>query len=116
MPARQGPHAGKGPRGWTRSDDRLWEEVSDRLHKDHLLDAREIDVRVHDGVVTLTGEAPGASDAAHAEMLARETPGVVQVVNRLTFHPGPRAVDRSQAKPEDPPSGPWGRWKPPVIT
>lgn len=114
---RDGLHAGKGPKGWTRSDARLCEEVSDRLMQDRLLDARGVEVAADDGAVTLTGEVPGASDVAHAEMLARETPGVSSVRNLLRFQPGLRAVDK--LKPAgDPPGlqGRWGRWLPPVIT
>ena len=116
MADRQGLHAGKGPRGWTLTDSRLIDEVSDRLMEDRLLDAREVEVSAGAGVVTLSGEVPGASVVAHAEMLARQTTGVREVRNQLTFRPGPRAVDRQ--RPEDEPSlnGRWGRWVPPFIT
>lgn len=116
MAHRQDLHAGKGPRGWTLSDTRLIEEISDRLAEDRLLDAREISVAADAGVVTLSGEVPGASDVAHAEMLAREAPGVRAVVNRLSFRPGPRAVDRLRPPDEPNLSGRWGRWVPPFIT
>ena len=43
-------HAGKGPRGWTLRDDRLIEEVSDRLLEDRLLDARHVEI---DAVIAL---------------------------------------------------------------
>ena len=116
MADRQGLHAGKGPRGWTLSDTRLIDEVSDRLMGDRLLDARGVEVSADAGVITLSGEVPGASDAAHAELLARGTVGVRDVVNRLRFQPGARAVDR--LRPEDEPNlnGRWGRWVPPFIT
>lgn len=109
-------HAGKGPRGWTLRDDRLIEEVSERLMEDPLLDARRVEVSANAGVVTLAGDVPGASDMAHAEMLARRTPGVTSVVNRLQVQPGQRAVDRPD--PEEAPhyEGRWGRWVPPFIT
>ena len=81
-------HQGKGPRGWTLRDDRVIEEVSDRLMDDRLLDARHIEVSANAGVVTLSGDVPGASDVAHAEMLARQAPGVTEVVNQLTVDPG----------------------------
>jgi osmotically-inducible protein OsmY len=109
-------HAGKGPRGWTLRDDRLIEEVSERLMEDRLLDARRVEVSANAGVVTLAGDVPGASDMAHAEMLARQTPGVTSVVNRLQVQPGQRAVDRPG--PDETPhyEGRWGRWVPPFIT
>ena len=109
-------YTGRGPRGWTLRDDRLIEEVSDRLMEDRLIDARGVEVSANAGVVTLAGEVPGASDVAHAEMLARQTAGVTQVVNRLVVHPGERAVDR--LAPQEPAhyEGRWGRWVPPFIT
>lgn len=112
-----GPHAGKGPQAWTFSDTQLREEVSDRLMEDRLIDARWIEVSVDGAMVTLAGDVPGASDIAHAEMLARATPGVADVINRLTLRPGPRAVEKLGApNPYDHYEGRWGRWVPPVIT
>ncbi|HEY0649782.1 BON domain-containing protein [Phenylobacterium sp.] len=109
-------HAGKGPRGWTLRDDRLIEEVSERLMEDRLLDARHVEVSANAGVVTLAGDVPGASDMAHAEMLARQTPGVTSVVNRLQVQPGQRAVDRPGPDEKAHYEGRWGRWVPPFIT
>ncbi|HEY8615161.1 BON domain-containing protein [Phenylobacterium sp.] len=78
-----GPHGGRGPRGWSRTDQRIHEAVSEALMEDRLLDAREIEVQVEGGVVTLTGEVPGASDLRHAENLARRCAGVGEVRNQL---------------------------------
>ena len=107
---------GKGPRGWTLRDDRVIEEVSERLMEDRLLDARGVEVSANAGVVTLSGEVPGASDVAHAEMLARQAPGVTQVINRLRVQPGQRAVDRLSRDEPAHYEGRWGRWVPPFIT
>jgi osmotically-inducible protein OsmY len=117
MVERAGLHAGKGPKGWTRSDAQLREEVSDRLMEDRLLDARGIVVAADAGVVILSGEVPGASDVAHAEMLARATPGCAEVRNLLRYQPGRRKVEK--LKPADEPpglQGRWGRWIPPFVT
>lgn len=88
--AGRGPYAGRGPKGWRRSDERLREAVCERLSDNRLLDARGIEVEVHDGAVTLRGAVPGASDPRLAEMLVRETAGVREVVNELRHTPGPR--------------------------
>lgn len=112
---RSGPYAGRGPKGWSRSDARIREEVCERLMEDRLLDARGVDVAVDDGVVTLTGEVPGASDRPHAEMLARQAPGVREVRNELRYVAAARAVERRQAEPAHY-EGRWGRWVPPFIT
>ncbi|MBW8816051.1 MAG: BON domain-containing protein [Caulobacterales bacterium] len=116
MAEHEGPYAGKGPKGWTPSDLALCEEVSDRMLQDRLLDARGVEVSADAGVIVLTGEVPGASDVAHAEMLARATPGVVDVKNRLVVHPGPRAVDKLAPREAAHYEGRWGRWVPPFIT
>jgi osmotically-inducible protein OsmY len=117
MVDREGLHAGKGPRGWTRSDAQLREDVSERLMEDRLLDARGIVVAADAGVIVLSGEVPGASDVAHAEMLARETAGVVEVKNQLRFQPGRRAVEKLKPADEQPGlQGRWGRWIPPFVT
>jgi osmotically-inducible protein OsmY len=109
-------YAGKGPRGWTMADDRLIEEVSERLMQDRLLDARGIEVAADNGTVTLSGQVSAASDIALAAMLARETPGVREVVSRLVLRPGARAPARS-TEPEEPAhyEGRWGRWIPPFT-
>lgn len=118
MSDRHDLHAGKGPRGWTPSDDRLIEEVSDRLMEDRLLDARDVEVSANGGMITLSGEVPGASDVAHAEMLARRTPGVRDVLNNLSFRPGRRAIDRVAPEAQNARGldGRWGRWVPPFAT
>ena len=110
-------NSGRGPKGWTRSDRRIWEEVCERLMHDRLLDARSIEVEVQDGVVSLTGDVPGASDAPHAEMLARGAPGVKDVVNQLRHIPGRREIDRNhdEAQPEGQRTR-WGKWVPPFAT
>jgi len=109
--------AGKGPRGWTRDDARLIEEVSERLMQDRLLDPRGIEVSADDGQVTLEGHVPRAADIALAVMLARQTAGVRDVVNNLTYQPGPSRADPPQTPKEAPHyEGRWGRWLPPVVT
>jgi hypothetical protein len=80
-------HRGRGPRDWSRDDRRLYEEVCERLLHDRLIDARGIEVTVEDGVVSLKGEARGASDPALARRLVLETPGVKAVEIDLAVNP-----------------------------
>lgn len=84
-----GPHQGRGPQGWRRSDQRVREDVCERLSEDRLIDARGIEVEVRDGVVTLGGEAYGASDPTRASQIARAVHGVKDV--RLELSVKPRA-------------------------
>ena len=79
-----GPHAGRGPRGWRRSDARIREDVCQWMSDDPRLDAREIDVRVEDGDVMLEGRVEHRAARRLAEEIAAAVPGVRDVFNRLT--------------------------------
>ena len=50
-----GPYRGIGPRGWTRPDERIEDDVCERLRVDGAIDARDIGVTVAGGEVTLQG-------------------------------------------------------------
>jgi osmotically-inducible protein OsmY len=76
-------HYGKGPMGYTRSDERLREEVSDRLTEDHEVDASRLNVRVKDGEVTLEGAVDDRRMKRKAEDVAEGVMGVKQVHNQL---------------------------------
>lgn len=76
-------HRGKGPRNYTRSDDRIREDINDRLSDDPWVDASEIDVAVSNGEVTLTGSVTDRSDKRRAEDLAEAVSGVKNVENRI---------------------------------
>ena len=78
-----GQHRGKGPKGYTRSDDRIKEDINDRLSDDVFIDATEIDVTVNQGEVTLTGTVETRSAKRRAEDIAEEVSGVKNVENRL---------------------------------
>jgi len=78
-----GQHKGKGPKGYTRSDDRIKEDINDRLSDDVFVDASEIDVTVSQGEVTLTGTVETRSAKRRAEDIAEEVSGVKNVENRL---------------------------------
>jgi len=82
-----GPHRGRGPRGYKRSDDRIREDVSDRFSDDPYLDASGVDVTVNEGVVTLAGTVQDRGDRRRAEDLAMMVPGVQDVVVSLTLQP-----------------------------
>ncbi|MGE0815784.1 MAG: BON domain-containing protein [Vicinamibacterales bacterium] len=50
----------------------------------------DVDLRVENGVVTLTGEVPTATAKTRAEEVARSIPGVKDVVNALEVNADPR--------------------------
>lgn len=76
-------HRGRGPKGYTRSDERIREDVCDRLSDDWRIDASDIEVQVQDGEVTLTGSVNDRQLKRRAEDVAEEISGVRNVQNNL---------------------------------
>lgn len=76
-------HYGRGPKGYTRSDERIREDVSDRLADDWRLDASDIEVAVSNGEVTLSGTVDSREAKRRAEDLADNVSGVRHVQNNL---------------------------------
>jgi osmotically-inducible protein OsmY len=81
-------HRGRGPRGYARSDERIREDVNDRLTDDWMLDASDIDVEVNDREVTLSGEVASRADKRRAEDIAEDVSGVTHVQNNLRVKRG----------------------------
>jgi len=78
------PHfAGRGPKGYKRSDDRIRDEICDCMTDDPLLDASEIVVEVMDGEVTLSGSVMSRDQKRRAEDVAERISGVRDVTNQL---------------------------------
>ncbi len=78
-----GQHRGRGPKGYQRSDARIREDVNDRLTEDPHIDASEIDVRVENHEVTLSGTVSSRSEKRHAEDIAESVSGVTHMQNNL---------------------------------
>jgi hypothetical protein len=76
-------HRGRGPKGYTRSDERIREEVGERLTDDPHVDASEIEVAVERGEVTLSGTVNTRFEKRHAEDVADAVSGVTHVQNNL---------------------------------
>ncbi|WP_128253453.1 BON domain-containing protein [Falsirhodobacter deserti] len=76
-------HRGKGPRGYVRSDARILDDVSDRLADDRWVDASDIEVKVTDAEVTLTGTVRSREQKRRAEDCAEMVSGVQHVQNNL---------------------------------
>lgn len=74
---------GRGPKGYRRSDERIREDVNDRLTEHAHLDASDIEVSVKDGEVTLTGKVFDRTDKRLAEDVVEEVAGVKNVQNNL---------------------------------
>jgi osmotically-inducible protein OsmY len=91
---RAAEHRGRGPKGYRRSDDRIREDINDRLTDDPYLDASEIEVQVVECEVTLTGTVQRRSDKRRAEELAESISGVSHVQNNLRAQNNDRDDDR----------------------
>jgi osmotically-inducible protein OsmY len=76
-------HRGKGPKSFVRSDEAIHDEVCERLTHHPLIDASQMEVHVHDGEVTFTGEIPNRQMKHMAEDVTAEIPGVLEVFNNL---------------------------------
>jgi osmotically-inducible protein OsmY len=80
-----GQNTGKGPRGFTRSDDRIKEDICERLTDNPEIDATDIEIRVQNGEVTLTGTVDERWTKRMAEDIAESVSGVKQIQNQIRF-------------------------------
>jgi len=78
----QAPMRGKGPKNYTRSDERIREEVCELL-QDADLDATEIEVKVEGGEVTLEGTVEDRWAKREAEDVVSQARGVKDCHNQL---------------------------------
>jgi osmotically-inducible protein OsmY len=93
---------GIGPRGYQRPDERIYEEVNERLMADPYIDATEIEVSVAEGIVTLSGTIENRAEKRLVEDCVDAVPGVRDVTNNLRL----RETDRAQHETEEPLEGP----------
>jgi osmotically-inducible protein OsmY len=80
---RQRSHYGRGPRGFTRSDERIREDACERLTYDWSVDASDVEVKVSNGEVTLTGSVESRYSKRRAEDIVDDVAGVRHVQNNL---------------------------------
>lgn len=76
-------HSGKGPKGYTRSPERIREEACEILSKDWFLDASDIEVEVENNCLVLKGEVRTRRDKRHAEAIVEHIAGIDDVLNQL---------------------------------
>ena len=79
----RGPHAGKGPKGFVRSDERISELVHEVLTDHEHIDASNISLTVKDGEVTLTGHVDNRNAKLQAEDLVATVIGVKEIHNQI---------------------------------
>jgi hypothetical protein len=78
-----GPHTGRGPKGYKRSDQQIVEDASQRLERDGHVDATEIEVTAEDGVIRLRGTVADRASKRRAEECVESVYGARDVMNEL---------------------------------
>jgi len=76
-------HRGKGPRNYKRSDERIHDEICERLTRHPLIDASLMDVQIENGKVTLKGEVLDRRMKYMAEDIVEDVYGVKEIHNNI---------------------------------
>ncbi len=76
-------HAGRGPKGYKRSNERIHDEICEILERHPLVDATDIEVEVKDGLVTLKGSVNDRNQKRFAERALDRVRGVDDVRNEI---------------------------------
>ena len=76
-------YSGRGPKGYKRTDDRIHEEICEKLTKDPWIDASHIDVNVKDQEVTLEGHVHERRVKHMVEDAVASVSGVREIHNSL---------------------------------
>lgn len=79
----QRSYRGLGPQSYKRPDERIRDDVYERLTDDDRIDARQVMVDVNQGNVTLTGTVPERQMRYAAEDLVESCMGVANINNQL---------------------------------
>jgi osmotically-inducible protein OsmY len=91
--------ASRGPKGWVRPDERILDELCERIARSSA-DARDLEVTVEDGEVHLDGTIETEEELRFVVSLAERTLGVRKVHAEVRL--------REQAEDADePPTGTW---------
>jgi hypothetical protein len=80
---RFGPNAGRGPRGYQRSDERILDDAHERLERDGWVDATEIELSIQNGEIALRGSVETLRMRRRAEEIVDSVSGVRHVTNDL---------------------------------
>jgi hypothetical protein len=96
--------SGVGPKGWTLSDKKLKEKVSEVLLHSHDVDPSGLEVTVEDSIVYLKGAIRSKGMRNVAEDLVASIPGVEDVFTELTINDSyqlsPKAYDEASRTDE----------------
>jgi hypothetical protein len=94
-----------GPKGYQRSDERLKEDISERLYAAYHVDSSEVSVEVRAGKVTLEGTVPSRHMKHIIEDMVDGCPGVVEIDNRIRVaSPNYQASSQGQGSSQSSPT------------
>lgn len=95
-------HKGKGPKGYKRTDRRIWEDVCEALLRSPYVDASDIVVIVEGGNVVLKGEVSTKNEKLAAEEVIENFLYVEHITNELKIRHKTRGVlDRVSGNPDN---------------
>ena len=98
----RGTHFGKGPKGYQRSDARIHDDVCEAIANQGHIDATNVEVRVEDGVLTLTGTVHERRDKRGLEQIVEHTRGVHDVHNEIRLARSGAGRERAAAPAAEP--------------
>jgi hypothetical protein len=78
---------GRAPKGFRREDARIREDICDRLVREGVADASDVEVAVENGHVRLSGSVPHRRDKFVIEDACLDVFGVADVQNAVRVHP-----------------------------
>jgi hypothetical protein len=93
-----GPHSGRGPENYRRSETAIRDDVCERLTRHGHLDASRISVQVENGEVILEGLVDSRHAKRMAEDAAETVSGVRDVHNRLRIQASEYDRDRPEGR------------------
>jgi hypothetical protein len=99
MEARRGP--GRPPRGYQRSDDRIREDVCERLMEGPV-DVGDVEVTVSNGEVTLSGRVEERWEKRALEDIIAHVRGVHDIHNRVRVRPSEERTAEKETSTEHP--------------
>ena len=90
-------YRGRGPRGYQRSDARMFEDICDRLTVDPRIDASDIEVDVKGAEVTLRGSVRSREEKRYAEDVVEHVMGVRDINNHLKVSRSDRVIGTARS-------------------
>lgn len=95
----RGPYFGRGPRNYQRSDERISEDIHERLTAHPEIDASDVEIEVKGGEVTVIGSVEDRWTRHRVEDVIDEVLGVREIDNKLRIHRDAGGFERRPSTP-----------------